>query len=162
MTKIVNTKGKKVNNYIDKEIFTNDVIEYNTLAQEAEDAGKPVPKIPDKIGVSILKMAYGLGSKYNFSGYTYVDEMIDEAIIASINAIRKFNPEKSLNAFAYFTTVMWFAFLNKIKEEKKEQDKKHNMFIDPTYEFYDHDEDNLNYSDHVSKDDAIDYYYSGR
>lgn len=33
--------------------------------------------------------------------------------------IEKFDPEKSNNPFAYFTQVIWFAFLQRIAKEKK-------------------------------------------
>ena len=33
--------------------------------------------------------------------------------------IEKFDPEKSSNPFAYFTQVIWFAFLQRIAKEKK-------------------------------------------
>ena len=31
-----------------------------------------------------------------------------------------FNPEKSQNPFAYFTQIIWFAFLRRIQKEKKQ------------------------------------------
>ena len=36
-----------------------------------------------------------------------------------INYLNNFNPEKSDNPFAYFTQIIWFAFIRRIDKEKK-------------------------------------------
>jgi len=35
-----------------------------------------------------------------------------------------FNPEKSNNPFAYFTQIIYYAFIRRIQKEKKQQDVK--------------------------------------
>jgi len=60
-----------------------------------------------------------LSFRPNFSGYSYKDEMVSDAIENSILYIRKFKPEKSNNPFSYFTTVAYFSFLRRINKEKK-------------------------------------------
>ena len=38
-----------------------------------------------------------------------------------------FNPEKSTNPFAYFTQIIYYAFIRRIQKEKKQQQVKQKM-----------------------------------
>ena len=67
-----------------------------------------------------MMIATKLSTKANFSGYTYKDEMICDALENCIVAVHSFNPEKSKNPFAYFTQIIWYAFLRRIEKEKKQ------------------------------------------
>ncbi|MEG1299471.1 MAG: hypothetical protein RSC93_02015 [Erysipelotrichaceae bacterium] len=160
--RVADTTGKKVTNYIDKVLFTAKINDYNKISKEAEEQGLPVPKIPDSIGVDILKLANGLGSRYNFSNYTYRDEMVGEAILSAVKAIRnrKFDGEKSSNAFSYFTTVMWYAMLNKMKEEKAEHEVKFDMLLDPTMDFFAMQEEIHQEEARIDKESAIQFFYT--
>jgi len=64
-----------------------------------------------------------LGFAPNFINYTYKEEMIGDAIVKMLYALKnkKFNPDKG-NAFPYFTTIAYNAFCNRIKKEKKERE----------------------------------------
>ena len=46
--------------------------------------------------------------------------MISDGIENCLQYINNFNPEKSQNPFAYFTQIIWFAFLRRIQKEKKQ------------------------------------------
>ncbi len=46
--------------------------------------------------------------------------MIGDAIENCLRYIHNFNPEKSNNPFAYFTQIMYYAFLRRIEKEKKQ------------------------------------------
>lgn len=61
-----------------------------------------------------------IATKYNFSGYSYIDEMISEGIMNCFLYWHNFNPDKTTNVFAYFTTVSSQAFIRYIKKEKKQ------------------------------------------
>jgi hypothetical protein len=65
-------------------------------------------------------IATKLATKGNFVGYTYKDEMISDGLENCVVAIHSFNPEKSNNPFAYFTQIIWYAFLRRIEKEKKQ------------------------------------------
>lgn len=107
-------------NYIDNKEFYAQLIEYRKGVLEAENTGDEVPIIPDDISMKFIQIATNLGSKGNFSGYTYKDEMILDAIENCIKAVHNFDPEKSKNPFAYFTQISWYAFLRRIEAEKKQ------------------------------------------
>ena len=47
--------------------------------------------------------------------------MISDGIENSLMYIDNFDPEKSRNPFAYFTQIIYFAFVRRITKEKKQQ-----------------------------------------
>jgi hypothetical protein len=67
-----------------------------------------------------MKIAEGLSHKPNFINYTYRDEMICDGIENCLMYFNNFNPEKSKNPFAYFTQIIYYAFLRRIQKEKKQ------------------------------------------
>ena len=67
-----------------------------------------------------MMIAQRLATRPNFSGYMYKEEMISDGIENCLQYIHNFNPEKSQNPFAYFTQIIWYAFLRRISKEKKQ------------------------------------------
>ena len=51
--------------------------------------------------------------------------MISDGIENCVSYIDNFNPEKSQNPFAYFTQIIYYAFLRRIQKEKKQLYIKH-------------------------------------
>ena len=87
----------------------------NALEKETER-----PRVPNYIGECIMKIAQHLSYKPNFINYTYKDEMISDGIENCLLYIDNFNPEKSSNPFAYFTQIIYYAFIRRIQKEKKQ------------------------------------------
>ena len=58
--------------------------------------------------------------KPNFSGYTFKDEMISDAIENCLIYINNFDPKKGNNPFAYYTQIAWYAFVRRINREQKQ------------------------------------------
>ena len=52
------------------------------------------------------------------------EDMICDGIENCLQYIDNFNPEKSTNPFAYFTQIIYFAFLRRIQREKKQLEIK--------------------------------------
>ena len=98
---------------------------YLDSVKQAEEADDPKPRIPEYIGECLLKISSRLSTKPNFINYTYRDEMISDGIENCVNYIGNFNPEKSSNPFAYFTQIIYYAFLRRIQREKKQLYIKH-------------------------------------
>ena len=111
---------KKQKHYINNPDFLKALIEYKAACKEAKKNKKPDPAIPNYIGECFMKIAEGLSHRPNFINYTYKDEMIADAIENCIMYCQNFDPDKSKNAFSYFTTVIWYAFLRRIQREKKQ------------------------------------------
>jgi hypothetical protein len=53
--------------------------------------------------------------------------MISDGLENAIQALGNFDPEKSHNPFAYFTQIIWYAFLRRIDKEKKQLYIKHKV-----------------------------------
>ena len=67
-----------------------------------------------------MKIAEGLSHKPNFINYSYREEMISDGIENCISYFDNFDPSKSDNPFAYFTQIIYYAFLRRIQKEKKQ------------------------------------------
>jgi len=114
-------------NYVNNPEFLEAIVAYKKLCNEAEDCGEKKPQIPNYIGQCIYQISTRLASKPNFSGYSYKDEMISDGLENAIQALGNFDPEKSHNPFAYFTQIIWYAFLRRIDKEKKQLYIKHKV-----------------------------------
>lgn len=110
----------KAKHYINNDDFLKALVEYKAKCEEAKSTGKNEPPIPNYIGECWMKIAEGLSHKPNFINYTYRDEMISDGIENCLMYFNNFNPEKSNNPFAYFTQIIYYAFLRRIQKEKKQ------------------------------------------
>lgn len=118
-------KNKK--NYVNNKEFLKAIVDYKKLCLEAENCGDDLPQIPNYIGECLYEISNRLATKPNFSGYTYKDEMINDGLENAIQALNNFDPEKSNNPFAYFTQIIWYAFLRRIDKEKKQMYIRHKV-----------------------------------
>ena len=112
--------SKKTKHYINNADFLKALIDYRTACDEAKRNDKPDPIVPNYIGECFIKIAEHLSRKPNFVSYSFRDEMIADGIENCIMYFRNFNPDKSNNPFAYFTQIIYFAFLRRITREKKQ------------------------------------------
>jgi hypothetical protein len=110
---------KNSKHYIDNKKFYTEIIKYKNECEIAEKDGLQKPRIPPYIGECLYKIATRLSLKPNFIGYSYRDEMVSDGLENCVNYLNNFNPEKSSNPFAYFTQIIWYAFLRRIDKEKK-------------------------------------------
>lgn len=109
----------KTNYYIDNKEFFLEMAEYRKEYLLSLENNEPKPRISESIGSKFLKIAYKLSNKGNFVGYTFKDEMVGNAIENMLKYAHNFNPDKTNNAFAYFTQIAWYAFVRRIIIEKK-------------------------------------------
>ena len=123
------TEAKKKAHYINNKDFSHAVVDYVSLANEAKEKGKPVPKVTDYIATCFIKIAEGLSHRPNFVRYTYREEMVMDGVENCLRAINNYKIETATrtgkpNAFSYFTQIVYFAFIRRITKEKKQQDIK--------------------------------------
>lgn len=96
-----------------------------------------------KLSNELAKMLMMLTRKYAqrpcFSGYTYKEDMISEALANLCQNALKFNPEKSKNPFAFYTSCINNSFLQFLNVEKKHRRIRDQLLIDmgenPSYNF---------------------------
>ena len=111
---------KKKKQYINNEDFLKALVEYKEKCKVAKKEDKDVPPIPNYIGECFMKIAENLSHKPNFLSYTFRDEMVADAIENCVMYVDNFDPGKSSNPFAYFTQIVYYAFLRRIQKEKKQ------------------------------------------
>ena len=111
---------KKTKHYVNNADFLAALIEYKKQCDEAKKKNKSEPPIPNYIGECFLKIADHLSRKPNFISYSFRDEMIADGIENCLMYFRNFDPDKSKNPFAYFTQIIYYAFLRRIMKEKKQ------------------------------------------
>lgn len=122
-------KRSKNVHYVNNQEFSAAVVNYVGTVKEAKDAGKPIPVVTDYVATCFLRIAENLSHKSNFIRYTYREEMVMDAVENCLKAVENYDINASTrtgkpNAFAYFTQIIWYAFLRRITKEKKQQDIK--------------------------------------
>lgn len=108
----------KAKHYVNNEKFFEAMSEYRKEYLEAKDNEEEPPPLPEYVGECILLMAERLSHRPNFMNYTFREEMIGDGIENCIMYASNFDPEKSKNPFAYFTQILYYAFLRRIEKEK--------------------------------------------
>ena len=122
-------KIKKVPiHYVDNKKLYTEMVKFTNKCAEAKEQGLQRPRVTNYIGECILKISTRLATRPNFVGYSYKDEMISDGIENCLCYLHNFNPEKSKNPFAYFTQIIYYAFLRRIQKEKKQLYIKHKSF----------------------------------
>jgi len=123
----VKLKPKQKPHYVDNKKFLVAMTEYRELRIKAEEENKKRPQVTNYIGECYLKIANHLSYRPNFINYTYRDDMISDGIENCLQYMDNFDPEKSKNPFAYFTQIIYYAFIRRIQKEKKQQQVKQKM-----------------------------------
>jgi len=123
------TKKSKMDaaHYVDNKQFLAALIDYRKDIDAANAKGQEIPQLPDYIGECFIKIATHLSYKSNFINYTFKDDMISDGIENCLTAATKFDPSKSSNPFAYYTQIIYFAFIRRIQKEKKHQATKYKI-----------------------------------
>ena len=121
--------SKKSEHYVNNAQFSEAVVKYVEQLNKAKDAGKPLPIIPDYVADCFMRIAQGLSHKSNFIRYTYREEMVMDGVENCLKAIENYDIKAATrtgkpNAFSYFTTIIWYAFLRRIAKEQRQQDIK--------------------------------------
>ena len=126
-------KAKK-QHYVDNKELLAAVIRYKENVEIAQINNKPKPKVSEYIGGCFLKIATHLSYRPNFINYMYKDDMICDGIENCIQYIDNFDPAKSKNPFAYFTQIVYYAFLRRIAKEKRQLDIKEKILEKSGYD----------------------------
>jgi DNA-directed RNA polymerase specialized sigma24 family protein len=139
------------NHYINNKEFLKCLIEYQEHIEKCKKEGNTKPYVTDYIALCFLQIAQRLSYRPNFINYTYKDDMISDGLENCLAYMHNFNPEKSKNPFAYFTQIIYYAFLRRIQKEKKQQYIKYKVFTDQISEIEKSTDDNSD-SDRRIKD----------
>ena len=138
------TKKKQTENYVNNKEFLAAVVMLRDYFQQGKELGHENHRVTIKyfrdnqnrkiasdfkrcyeyLGTCFSKIATHLSYKPNFVNYMFRDDMICDGVENCIQYILNFDPEKSTNPFAYFTQIIYYAFLRRIQKEKKQLEIK--------------------------------------
>ena len=127
-------KRKKTIHYVDNAKFLEEMIEYKKQYYTSKNNDEALPIISEYLGSVFLKIAQRLSFRPNFINYAFKNDMISDGIENCLHYIHNFNPEKSNNPFAYFTQIIYYAFLRRIAKEKKQTHVKNKIIQNVNYE----------------------------
>ena len=125
---------KKPEHYVDNKLFLEAMKEYRKSCNKAKREKQNKPPVTDYIGSCFLKIANHLSYRPNFINYTFRDDMISDGIENCLQYLDNFNPAKSNNPFAYFTQIIYYAFVRRIQKEKKQVTIKNRLITESNYD----------------------------
>ena len=113
--------------YVDNKVLYVAMVEHRAKYLAAKEAGTELPRVSNYIGDCLLKISTRLSLSPNFVNYPFREEMVMDGVENCLAYLHNFDPDhigkrsgKKQNPFAYFTQIIWFAFLRRIAKEKKQ------------------------------------------
>ena len=87
-----------------------------------------------QITPELAKMLMLLTERYSrhpsFNGYSFKEDMKSEALVNLVRNALQFNPEKSSNPFAFYTTAIYHSFLQYLNTEKRHRNIRDALLIE--------------------------------
>ena len=117
-------RRKNTEYYVNNKELLEAMTSYRERVIYAKEHDKPKPRVSNYVGDCFLKIATHISYKPNFVNYPFREDMICDGIENCLQYIDNFDPEKSKNPFAYFTQIIYYAFLRRIQKEKKQLEIK--------------------------------------
>ena len=127
-------KTTKKEHYVNNKEFLQAMIDYRKSVNKAKREKRNKPPVTDYIGSCFLKIANHLSYRPNFINYTFRDDMISDVIENCLQYLDNFNPKTSNNPFAYFTQIIYYAFVRRIQKEKKQVTIKNRLISESNYD----------------------------
>lgn len=101
------------------------------LIAELEKCKEIGPKyVSEKLGGMFYLIARNLIKKPNWSGYTWKDDMVQEAVLTCTKYIYNFDPNKSQNPFAYISQICNNSFKHYVDLQKRHSQIKNVCYME--------------------------------
>jgi hypothetical protein len=164
ITTSVMRKKKEAIDYVDNKQLSDALIAYRRLCDKAKEDGLPRPRIPEFLGECFLKIARHFAYRPNFVNYPFVNDFISDAVENCCRYCHNYNPDyvsqrtgRKINAFNYITQIVYYAFIRRIKLEKREMEKTNRILerLDFDQIMVDEGEGIDNYSEYNSIKDGV-------
>ena len=94
-----------------------------------------------------MKIATHLSYRPNFINYMFKEDMVSDGVENCVQYIDNFDPNKSKNPFAYFTQIVYYAFLRRIAKEKRQMDIRDKLIEKNGYDQVFHSDSNDDHAD---------------
>jgi hypothetical protein len=91
---------------------------------------KKVGIMTDKLAKMLMLLTDRYSRRSNFGGYSFREDMVSAALINLCHNWHKFDPAKSSNPFAFYTTAIRNSFLQYMLDEKKQRFIRDSLLIE--------------------------------
>lgn len=116
---------------------------------KSREQGHMTPRLAEMLMLLVSRYA----RKGNFSGYSYRDDMESHALLSLCKSWASFDPSKSSNAFAYYTTSVKRSFIQVLNAEKKHRDIRDSLLVenglDPSFSYQDRHSSHVEHAEEV-------------
>lgn len=113
----------------------------NAQLMEAIQEAKELGKLTNRLAKYIHLIAERYSYKPNWAGYSFREDMVAFAVANLCANWHKFDPTKSSNPFAFYTTAIYRSFLQCLADEKKQRDIRDTLLVDaganPSFSYQD-------------------------
>lgn len=116
---------------MDKQLVHDALVEHLTKREEAILNGTELPGISNFIGETILTVCTHLSRRWNFQGYTFLDDMIDNGTELCIRYIHNYDFRKYSNPHVFLTRYAWRGFVDVINSEEKQAYLRAKLAVSP-------------------------------
>ena len=112
---------------------------------------KQLGRVTDKLAKMLLLIAERYSRKSWFSGYSYREDMVALAMVNLCANALKFDPAKSSNPFAYYTTAIHNTFQQYKTVEKNHRNIRDSLLVDaganPSFNYMEADREHQHHGD---------------
>jgi len=109
------------------------------LAEVLKSKENDPPKMTDKLARMLQMLCARYGSRGQFAGYTYNEDMQAYAMMMLVRTWNSFNPDKSNNPFAFFTQCVKNSFIQYLNSEKRHRTIRDELMVNeglnPSYTY---------------------------
>lgn len=96
------------------------------IAEDKANGQKLSPKLAKYLHMIAERYSYSS----SFAGYSFREDMVSFAVVNLCANWYKFDPAKSDNPFAFYTTAAYRSFLQYLADEKKQRDIRDQMLVE--------------------------------
>jgi hypothetical protein len=120
--------------YLDKAKMHAALVDYKKQCDDATASGLEQPGISNYLGECFLLIARGIGHKFNFRNYSFLNDMISDGVLVCLKYVRSYDPARTnattglpTSPLSYFSQAIHFAYINRINLEAKQSRIKRAM-----------------------------------
>lgn len=109
------------------------------LLEEIQACKKNGNSLSSKLATYLHMIAERYSYSSSFGGYSFREDMVSFAVVNLCANWYKFDPAKSDNPFAFFTTAVYRSFLQYLSDEKKQRNIRDELLMEaganPSFSF---------------------------
>jgi len=113
------TGKKRTTNYLSNENLIREIMESKNV-QKKYPKRTPARCLTKELVNMLMLLVNKYSQRYNWRGYSYIDDMKSEALVSLCQSALKFDPAKSQNPFGYYTQIITRCFLTYLDKEKNQ------------------------------------------